>query len=136
MTRKRRSFSAQFKFNVALEAVKESKTLSELASEHGVHPNQITRWKQQLIKEGAGIFSRNPNQEQQKSQAVETDLLEQIGRLKMELEWLKKSSLTNTSLLSPLIQRSAFGGNASCSGSIAPCSTTLQRLNPRRIYDS
>jgi len=90
MSRKRRSFSAQFKFKVALEAAKEAKTISELASEHGVHPTVITRWKQQLIKEGAAIFSHSPNDDQQKGQAVEADLFEQIGRLKMELEWLKK----------------------------------------------
>lgn len=91
MSSKRRSLSAQFKFKVALEADKEAKTISELASEHGLHPTVITRWKQQLIKEGAEIFSYIPNDDQQKGQAVEADLFEQIGRLKMELEWLKKS---------------------------------------------
>lgn len=89
MATKRRSFSAQFKFKVALEAVKGVKTLSELASEHGVHPNQIGQWKQQLLKEGAEIFSRN-SAGQQNGPGVEVDLYEQIGRLKMELEWLKK----------------------------------------------
>ena len=91
MSRKRRSFSAQFKFKVALEAVKEIKTLSELASEHSVHPNQITRWKQQLIKEGSEIFSHH-SKHQQNGHEVESDLYEQIGRLKMELEWLKKKA--------------------------------------------
>jgi len=89
MAKKRRSFTAQFKFKVALEAVKGVKTLSELASEHGVHPNQIGQWKQQLVKEGEEIFSRNAKN-QQNGQGVEADLYEQIGRLKMELEWLKK----------------------------------------------
>ena len=56
MATKRRSFSAQFKFKVALEAVKGVKTLSELASEHRVHPNQIGQWKQPLLKEGAEGF--------------------------------------------------------------------------------
>ncbi|MGA2937157.1 MAG: transposase [Syntrophobacteraceae bacterium] len=59
MAKKPRSFNAQFKFKAALEAVKEGKTLNELASEHGARPNRITRWKQQLLKEGSGIFSRN-----------------------------------------------------------------------------
>ena len=89
MATKRRSFSAQFKFKVALEAVKGVKTVSELAGEHGVHPHQISQWKQQLIKEGAEIFSRN-SKSQQNAGGVETELYEQIGRLKMELEWLKK----------------------------------------------
>ncbi len=91
MSRKRRSFSAQFKFKVALESVKEIKTLSELASEHGVHANQITRWKQHLIKEGSEIFSHH-SKHQQNGHEVESDLYEQIGRLKMELEWLKKKA--------------------------------------------
>ena len=90
MANKRRSFTAQFKFKVALEAVRETKTLNELASEHGVHPNQITRWKQQLLKEGAEIFSHNPHNEKHNAPSMEADLFEQIGRLKMELEWLKK----------------------------------------------
>ena len=89
MATKRRSFNAQFKFKVALEAVKGVKTLSELASEHGVHPNQIGQWKQQFLKEGAEIFSHN-SKNQQNAQGMEADLYEQIGRLKMELEWLKK----------------------------------------------
>jgi len=89
MATKRRRFSAQFKFKVALEAVKGVKTLSELASEHGVHPNVISNWKQQLLKEGAEIFSRNSGN-QQNGEGAEADLYEQIGRLKMELEWLKK----------------------------------------------
>jgi transposase-like protein len=89
MATKRRSFTAQFKFKVALEAVRGVKTLTELASEHGVHPNQIGQWKQQLLKEGAEIFSHNAKPEQS-GQGVEADLYEQIGRLKMELEWLKK----------------------------------------------
>lgn len=89
MTIKRRTFTAQFKFKVALEAVKGVKTLSELASEHGVHPNQIGQWKQQLLKEGAGVFSHN-SKSRQNGPGVEADLYEQIGRLKMELEWLKK----------------------------------------------
>ena len=89
MAKKRTNHSAQFKFKVALEAVRESKTLSELASEHGIHPNQITRWKQQLIQGGAEIFNHSVKS-RRKDRGAEADLYEQIGRLKMELEWLKK----------------------------------------------
>jgi len=60
MATKRRGFSAQFNFKVALEAVKGVKTLSELASEHGVHPNQIGQWKQQLLKEGRRFSAITP----------------------------------------------------------------------------
>jgi transposase-like protein len=89
MGSKRRSFTAQFKFKVALEAARGAKTISELAGEHGVHPNQIGLWKQQLLKEGSEIFSHG-TKSQHNGEGVEPGLYEQIGRLKMELEWLKK----------------------------------------------
>ena len=92
MSRKRRQHSDQFKFKVALEASKGNKTLNELGSEYEVHPNQISSWKKQLLAEGAGVFSRNGGQQQQEQAAHEADLYEQIGRLKMELEWLKKKA--------------------------------------------
>lgn len=91
-TRHRRSFSATFKFQVALEAARGSRTLSELASEHQVHPNQISQWKRQLLEEGADLFSRAKADRQKDQEALQTDLYEQIGRLKMELEWLKKKA--------------------------------------------
>jgi putative transposase len=90
MSRKRRQHSDQFKFKVALEASKGIKTLNELASEYEVHPNQISSWKKQLLTEGASVFSRNGGRQQQEQTAREAELYEQIGRLKMELEWLKK----------------------------------------------
>jgi putative transposase len=56
MSKKRTRYSAQFKFQVALEATRGLKTLNELASEHSVHPNQISDWKRQLLDEGVSIF--------------------------------------------------------------------------------
>ena len=87
---KRRRRSAQFKFRVALEAAKGTKTLSELSSEYGVHSTQISEWKSQLLKDGPSVFSRAPARQQRDQEALQTELYEQIGRLKMELEWLKK----------------------------------------------
>ncbi len=92
MTKKRRRFSSEFKFRVALEATKGQQTLSELASKHSVHPNQISQWKRQLLEGGADVFNQNGNKEQREQQAVQIELYEQIGRLKMELEWVKKKS--------------------------------------------
>jgi putative transposase len=92
MTQKRKQYSGQFKFKVALEAAKGHKTLSELASETGVHPTQIGQWKRQLLTEGGEWFSRNDSRQAQAGQEVQTELYEQIGRLKMELEWLKKKA--------------------------------------------
>jgi transposase-like protein len=92
MTIKRRRFSPEFKFRVALEAAKGQRTMSELSSEYGVHPNQVSQWKRQLLDNGANVFSQNGHQEQHAQEAVQTELYEQIGRLKMELEWIKKKS--------------------------------------------
>jgi putative transposase len=94
MSDTRRVHNPKFKFEVALEAAKGGKTVNQLASEYGVHPNQITRWKQKLLKEGTSVFSKDESRElqQQKQQSLEADLYEQIGRLKMELDWLKKKA--------------------------------------------
>jgi transposase-like protein len=90
MANKRKQYSAEFKFQMALEAAKELKTINQLASEQGLHPNQISHWKQQLLSEGRAIFSDKRQCQGQEQASRETELYEQIGRLKMELEWLKK----------------------------------------------
>jgi putative transposase len=92
MTRKRRRFSADFKFKVALEAAKGIKTLNELSSEYGVHPNQISGWKRELLEGGATVFSSKSARVLREQEALQTELYEQIGRLQMELEWLKKKA--------------------------------------------
>lgn len=86
----RKNHNAQFKFKVALEAAKESQTINELAGQFGVHPSQISRWKQQLITEGASVFTSNIAKKGRRQEVEQAELFEQIGRLKMELEWLKK----------------------------------------------
>jgi transposase-like protein len=93
MTKKRRRFSPDFKFRVALEAAKGQRTLSELSSEYSVHPNQISQWKRQLLENGADVFSQNGTSRNRDEEAIQTELYEQIGRLKMELEWIKKKSV-------------------------------------------
>lgn len=92
MSKKRRQYSADFRFKVALAAVREVNTISELASQYEVHPSVIRKWKQQLMQEGPQIFSRPNGKSAQQEEAVVTELYEQIGRLKMELEWTKKKS--------------------------------------------
>ena len=93
MTKKRRRFSPDFKFRVALDAVKSQRTLSELSSEYSVHPNQISQWKRQLLENGADVFSQNGANRRRDQEAIQAELYEQIGRLKMELEWIKKKSV-------------------------------------------
>lgn len=92
MPKKRKSYNAQFKFQIALEAAKGLKTINQLASEHEVHPNQIGQWKRQLLTEGPSVFSNGSTAHQKENAKLEADLYEQIGRLKMELEWLKKTT--------------------------------------------
>jgi transposase-like protein len=90
MTQKRRQYNGQFKFKVALEAVKGVKTTNQIASEYGLHPNQVSGWKKQLLEAGPDVFQRQSNRQEREQASQETELYEQIGRLKMELEWLKK----------------------------------------------
>jgi len=92
MSKQRRRFSADYKFRVALEAAKGQQTISELASKHSLHPNQISQWKRQLLEDGTNVFARNGGQDQQEQAAMQSELYEQIGRLKMELEWVKKKA--------------------------------------------
>jgi putative transposase len=75
---------------VALEAVKGTKTVNQLASEHNLHPNQISQWKRPLLDGGPAIFSTARIHQQREQTTREAALFEQIGRLNMELEWLKK----------------------------------------------
>jgi transposase-like protein len=93
MSKKRTQYSAQFKFQLAMEAAKGLKTINELASEHGVHPAQISEWKRQLLDVGDTLFNRDGARHHREQQEQEVELYEQIGRLKMELEWLKKSQI-------------------------------------------
>jgi transposase-like protein len=92
MSQKRRRYSAEYKFKVALEASKGEKTLSELSRETGLHPNQISQWKRQLLAEGAHLFQHKHELRPTAAGTEAAELYEQIGRLKMEVEWLKKKA--------------------------------------------
>jgi len=92
MKNKRRNHSAAFKAKVALAAIKGDKTIAELASEYEVHPNQITQWKKQLLESLPELFSRRRHHEQRDREALTSELYQQIGQLKVELDWLKKKS--------------------------------------------
>ena len=90
MTKTRRQFTAKFKFEVALTAMKESETISEIASRYEVHPTQVKQWKSELRKAGPEIFSQTKTKKQEEQEGQEEKLYAEIGRLKMEVDWLKK----------------------------------------------
>jgi transposase len=92
MARKRRSFSGAFKAKVALAACREEKTTAQLAAEYEVHVGQITAWKKQLLEGAAELFEDGRSKRATEDAVEEEELYEQIGRLKMEVEWLKKKS--------------------------------------------
>ena len=92
MTRKRRSFSGAFKAKVALAACRGDKTTAQLAAEYEVHVGQITAWKKQLLEGAPGLFADGRSKRAIEDGTDEEALYEQIGRLKMEVEWLKKKA--------------------------------------------
>ena len=92
MTGTRKRHSAAFKARVALEAAKQTRTLAELSRAFQVHPVQISQWKKQLLDGVESLFSDGRRREHDESQAIQAELYEQIGRLNMEVEWLKKKS--------------------------------------------
>jgi transposase-like protein len=86
----RKRYSADLKAKVAMEAIRGQKTANELASEYGVHPTQIAQWKKQVLEEMPHIFSRQGRREQTEEGLIAA-LYQEIGQLKVELDWLKKS---------------------------------------------
>ena len=90
MAGKRKQHSATFKAQVALAALKGDRTVNELAGQFGVHPTLIHGWKKQLLTQAETLFANGSKASTADAEAEKTELFEQIGRLKMELEWLKK----------------------------------------------
>jgi transposase-like protein len=88
----RKQHSGAFKAKVAVEAIKGQRTISELASEYGVHPTQITKWKKQAVDGLPAIFSNQKERAEARSQELESELYKQIGQMKVELDWVKKKS--------------------------------------------
>jgi len=89
---KRKRYSADFKAKVALEAARENRTSAELSSAYGVHPTMITRWKKHMLEHLPGVFSDKAKQKDKETEELVATLYQQIGQLKVELDWLKKKS--------------------------------------------
>ena len=92
MKRQRKQHSAEFKAKLAVEAIKGQRTVQEIASTFGVHPNQVTQWKRQALEQLPEVFSSGRSQMERADEELKAELYQQIGQLKVELEWLKKKS--------------------------------------------
>lgn len=92
MGQKRRTFSSEFKSRVARAALREDRTLAQLAGEFGVHVNQITEWKKQAIDSLPDIFGKKHKHDQQDNQQLIDRLYRQIGELQVDVNWMKKKS--------------------------------------------
>jgi len=90
MSKKRKNFSNQFKAKVAVEAIKGFKTMSELSKEYQVHPNVIGNWKKQLIERLPDVFDNKRGPRADGQGELTEQLYMQIGKLQVELDWLKK----------------------------------------------
>jgi transposase len=88
----RKSHDSAFKAKVALEAIKGEKTLTQLSSEFGVHPNQIGQWRKQVLETLPDLFSNRRQKEDKEQEDLVSELYRQIGQLKVEMDWLKKKS--------------------------------------------
>ena len=92
MERMRKRYPPSFKAKVALEAIKEQKTSTELASLYEVHPGQIRNWKAVVLKGLLDLFSDRRKGKEQDNEALIAELYRQIGQQKVDLDWLKKKS--------------------------------------------
>ena len=91
MSKKRRQHSAQFKAQVGLDALKGIEPVHAIAAKHRIHPVQVTQWKKEVAARLPEVFARKGGDDAAEAKEREKELYEEIGRLKMELEWLKKS---------------------------------------------
>jgi transposase-like protein len=92
MKRPRKQYSADLKAKIAVEAIKGQRTMQELASHYGVHPSQVTQWKKQLLESASEIFSSGRDHATEADEEMKAELYQQVGKLQVELDWLKKKS--------------------------------------------
>jgi len=91
---KRNTYEPEFKAKVVLKLLREEKTVSQIASEYGVHPNLISRWKTEFIEKMPAVFSKELSETdklRKEYDAEKEELVKQIGQLSIENEWLKKT---------------------------------------------
>ena len=86
----RRRFRPEMKASAALEAIKGQRTINEIAADYGVHPNQVAQWKKQVLEQAVTLFA-HPTATTD-DEALKDRLYQEIGQLKVELDWLKKNA--------------------------------------------
>lgn len=92
MQKQRNSDTAELKAKIALEAIKGQRTVNEIALHYEVHPNQVAQWKKQVLEGASEIFSDRHSRTARDEEALKAELYQQIGQLKVELDWLKKKA--------------------------------------------
>ena len=88
----RRRYDSRFKAQVALEAIRNQQTISQIASQYGVHPNQVSKWKRRALEGLVELFSDGKERREKDQQQLIDELYRQIGKLKVELDWMKEKS--------------------------------------------
>lgn len=92
MATQRNNYSPEFKAKVALEALKEQQTLAEVGASYGVHPTLVADWKRQLRQALPQVFTDRRQKPDRSAEELQAQLYQQIGQLKVELDWLKKKA--------------------------------------------
>jgi transposase-like protein len=92
MSRERRTFTADFKAQVGLEALRGIDTVHAIAQKHGVHPVQVSQWKKEVLERLPEVFAKKKDKVAEDHATREAELFRKIGQLEMELDWLKKKS--------------------------------------------
>jgi len=92
MNSQRKTYSADFKARVVLEAIRGHRTINEIASNFGLHPNQVTLWKKLALDSLPHLFSDKRARAEKDDEELKARLYQQIGQLKVELDWLKKKA--------------------------------------------
>ena len=103
----RKKHDSRFKAQVAIEAIKNEQTIAQIASEYGIHPNQFSQWKKQVLEALPQLFANGRSKATSDNEQLIAELYRKIGQLKVELDWLQKNSTAPLNRSDSLLNRSA-----------------------------
>ena len=109
----RKKYSKELKARIALDEIKGQKTIAELASEYGVHANQISIWKKQLLDTAPAAFSSGKDKDAEKKEVERDHLYQKVGQLQIEVDWLKKRPAIRGCYFKP-VKNTCFGSIKQC----------------------